>query len=143
MSYVKSFIIKWFISTVIIGVIFGFAGLNMGTILTISTILTAVAYLGDLFIMPRIGNNWATITDFFLAWAGIALLADLLTTMPIALYSFITAVLIAIAEFFYHPYLLQQMSRDQSNHQVKSMDVQTEFGEDMDVRDELERERKD
>jgi hypothetical protein len=71
-----------------------------------SLFLTAVSYLlGDLVILPRSNNTFASLTDFILSfsllWAACAVFYQ-----PYRLSGlFVTAFVIAVSEIFFHDYL--------------------------------------
>ncbi len=130
--------------TLVIALVFGlFAHFSFGKILTISTILSLVAFVGDLFIMPKIRNIWATVSDFALAWIGIAVIADLISNSPISImaYSFWAALIIAGGEYFYHRYLLNHVFKKHSDmHHFGNM--QTEFGEELELKSRINPDKK-
>lgn len=114
MTVLKGLIIKLIMTTFILTIVFTlFFGFSLGTTLFLSLFFTLIAYLGDLFIMPRIGTTLATITDFPLAFLGLAILARLIFPIESTpwLPSFLAALLITSGEFFFHPYLLRKLKK--------------------------------
>lgn len=87
-----------------------FQGISIPRILFISLLITGVSYLiGDLFILPKYGNMVATIADFGLSFVGVWALTYFLTninlTRNIGASVFLAAVLIGMAEIFFHIYM--------------------------------------
>ena len=118
MKHTRALLIKFVMITVVLLVTLGFLyGVDFGDILTISLILTIAAYLiGDMVILPQFGNTAATIADFGLAYLGTWLVGAMIIEQPIRLgvASFITALIIAIGEAFYHRYLTKTVIHDQN-----------------------------
>lgn len=107
----KGFIIKLIMTTVIVTVVYQlFFGYPLGSTLLLSLIFTVIAYIGDLVIMPRISHLLALGTDFILAFIGLALLSWLLYSRASIpwLPALIAALIITLAEIFFHHYLLGQ-----------------------------------
>jgi len=98
-----------FIMTFIMAIVaFSFFDVNpSGFVLLVALIATAGNYLvGDLYVLPAMGNVTASIGDGILG-AILAYIVSLVTTaFDASLASlFIFAVLIAVGEYFFHPYL--------------------------------------
>lgn len=150
LKYVTALLIKFVMVTLVLWVVLGaFFNISFGDILITSILLTGAAFLiGDLFILPKYGNPIATIADFGLALLGVWLLGALLFEQPISLgaAAFLSAIVIAIGEFFFHMYLQKQGTAGQSqkndknsNNQnsasaVSTYKYQTEAGSDVAVR---------
>lgn len=136
--------------TLVLWIVLGaFFNVSFGDILITSILLTGAAFLiGDLFILPKFGNPVATIADFGLALLGVWLLGALLFDPAISLgaAALLSAIVIAIGEFFFHMYLQKQGSAGQSQKNKEKSDTQnsasavstykyqTEAGSDMAVR---------
>jgi len=135
-EHVRALIVKFIMCTVFLWIILGlFYGVGFGDIVAIGVILTIVAYLlGDLFILPTFGNIAATIADFVLAFIVIWLLGAALIDVPIPLVtaSFISALVIAAGEWFFHRYMDNQVIGDKNrkNRPLKEDNVATEFAEE-------------
>lgn len=152
MKYVKAFLLKFVMVTLVLWIILGgFYDVSFGDILTTSFLLSGGAFLiGDLFILPKFGNFIATVADFGLAMLGVWLLGALLFEEGISLgtAAFLSAIAIAIGEYFYHMYLEKQgiisksqkskqssnkksSSSQSSSQNISTNKYQTELGQDM------------
>ncbi|EJR93989.1 YndM family protein [Bacillus mycoides] len=111
MKHIVALLIKYTaISAVLLMIIGIFQGISIPRILFISLLITGVAYLiGDLFILPKYGNMVATIADLGLSFVGIWALTHFLTninlTRNIGASAFFAALLIGVAEIFFHIYM--------------------------------------
>lgn len=69
MQYTKAFFVKLVLTIVMLWIVLGlFFDVSFGNILLIGTILTIVAFVGDVFILPRVGNLMAAAGDLLLAF---------------------------------------------------------------------------
>lgn len=100
-------LIKFLLTTAAAAIAFRGLGSTWGWILTLGVVATALNYfLGDLAILPSLGKVWAVLADGLLA-ALTAYVIDRLTPAfrttggSVVLF----AVLIAVAEYFFHNYL--------------------------------------
>lgn len=103
----SALLVKFLFTTVAAAIAFRSLGSTWGWILTLGVAAAALNYLlGDLAILPSLGKVWAAVADGGLA-ALTAYLIDRLTpafrTTGGSLILF--AVLIAVAEYFFHNYL--------------------------------------
>jgi hypothetical protein len=111
MKHIVALLIKYTaISAVLLMILGIFQGISIPRILFISLSITGVAYLiGDLLISPKYGNMVATIANFGLSFVGIWALTHLLTninlTRNIGASAFLAALLISVAEIFFHIYM--------------------------------------
>ncbi|MFC4022483.1 YndM family protein [Oceanobacillus longus] len=142
MKHTTPLLIKFIMTTAVLWIVLGlFFGVTFGDILATSVVLTAVAYLGDLYIMPRIGNTAATIGDFALAWVVIWLIGSTMYGEPISLgtAAFISAITIAAGEIFYHRYLKKSVFENEKDRESKIAyfpnRFQTEFSTEIDEND--------
>lgn len=125
-------------TTAVLWIVLGlFFNVSFFNILATSSVLTALSYLGDIFILPRIGNTTAAIADFVLAWVAIWLLGSTLFAGTIALgtASFISALALTAGEIFFHRYLRNQVFH-QNNSENKIayfpiQNLQTEFSSEI------------
>lgn len=108
MKHVTALIIKYIFTTAATSLIItGVLGMESGVSMWIALVLTLALYLlGDMTLLPAFGNITATVAD-----AGVALvliwLAPLyarVASIPFAS-ALAAAVLIGIAEYFFHNYL--------------------------------------
>jgi len=143
MQYIKALLIKWVMVTAILWVVLGgFFGVSFMNIFTIGLLVTGISYLvGDLLILSRAENWVATIADFVLTFAIVWLMGSMLFAPIVALgtASFMSALIVAIGEMFFHGYMVKVVLPDHSGDEHQPIDnhkgqVQTEFGEEMDPR---------
>jgi len=143
MHYVKALLLKWVMVTAILWIVLGgFFGVSFINIFTIGVLVTGISYLvGDLLILSRSENWVATIADFVLTFAIVWLVGAMLFApiVPLATASFMSALIVAIGEMFFHGYMMKAVLPDHSGDQHHPSQhhkgqVQTEFGEEMDPR---------
>ncbi|CAM5787432.1 MULTISPECIES: DUF2512 family protein [Brevibacillus] len=82
------------------------SGTSLSFALVTSVVISLISYVaGDLFILPRTNNTFASTADFGLAFA-LLWLSCALFAVPYRLSGiFLTAFAISIVEYFYHNYL--------------------------------------
>ncbi len=127
MNHVKAIIIKFLMIAAVLGLVLS-AGFDypFGDTLIISVVLTLVAYvLGDLFIFRQSGysssqtkrNIIATISDGILAFLVIWIMSGVLVpnNNDIVLASFISTLVIAVGEWFFHKYLDASVFPEKTN----------------------------
>ncbi|MFJ8063584.1 YndM family protein [Psychrobacillus sp. NPDC096426] len=143
--HIKTLLMKFVMITVVLWIILGFFyRINFTDILITSGVLTVVGVIGDMFVLPQIGNILGAIVDFFLALVVVCLLGANIFDKPIALAtaSFISALAIMMGELFLHQYMdshIFVLQKKTGNYQ--RTDLQTEFAEEMDI-DKVGNERK-
>lgn len=100
MKAVLTFAVLWIVLTAFYGVAFWHT-----TILGIALLI--ISYIGDMMIMPRIGNMAATIGDlllgFVVLWAGLHLFGYTNSLGE----AFLTGAILAVGEYFLHSWLLR------------------------------------
>ncbi|WP_449621442.1 YndM family protein [Robertmurraya sp. Marseille-Q9965] len=136
MGNLKAIAIKFIATLAILYLILGlYYGMTFGTVLLITLVLGIVAYLiGDLGVLPRTSNIVATLADFALAllvvWLMISWLTASTTAFTMAL---ITAIGVAIVEYFFHKYLVNITrhtdDRDHTNR-ARNLQYQTEASDE-------------
>ncbi|WP_138418469.1 YndM family protein [Aquibacillus sediminis] len=145
MNHFKTIGIKFLIIGTIVFSMFGiFGGASLTDMFIISLLVTAVAYVvGDLFILPRFGNLFATIADFGLAFLslwilGLLFFAPEFGIVPTALF---TAFFIACTEAVFHIYVNNQTPHDHDEIYLENrrMNAQTEFAEENPDKDYIKR----
>lgn len=149
MEYIKALIIKFIMITAVLWVVLELFGtVTFADVLITSVLLTGVSFIGDVYILPKIGNVAATIADFGLALIMIWALGSFLFEQPIALgtASLISAAIIAVGEAFFHHYMMNQVidddkPLDQTRNIHQRNNLQTEFGTDTDIKSEVEKEK--
>lgn len=144
MKHFRALLYKFILTTAILFITLGFLyGVSFGDILTISALLTIGAYLiGDLFVLPYLGNTVATMADFAIVFLGVLLLGTVYIEEPIryGVASFLSALFLAIGEIFFHRYLLREGVMEEREHRrpARRLNYQTEFAEeDVPEKDDL------
>lgn len=93
-----------------------FYGVPFTHIFMMSILLTGIGYLTDFFILPRVGNYLALLSDAAISFAIVAAYLWYLwsvnfpTTMP-TLYA---TIVISVGEWFFHKYMRRTMFLDQT-----------------------------
>lgn len=135
MKYALAFFIKFVLTTGILWVTLGMMfQISFSNLVITSLILTAVAFAGDMLILPRIGNIAAAVGDFALAYIGIWALGSLLYDNALSVdgAALIAAFLISITELLYHRYLrnyvFEHAERDENHMNLDNL--QTEASEE-------------
>lgn len=117
MNHAKALGIKWIFIAIITFSLFGiFYNVSLTSLFSISVIVTGISYIvGDLLILPRVGNVFATLLDFGLSFILFALLSSVLipTTMPIMLASLAGAFFSASIEPLFHAYMQEKVFIDE------------------------------
>ncbi|MFC3038749.1 YndM family protein [Virgibacillus xinjiangensis] len=133
-------VIKFAMITAVLWIVLGgFYDVSFGDIFATSLILTALAFLADVYLLPVIENFGATLGDFGLAFAGVWVLGNYLfeETIPLGTATLISALIIAAGEFFFHQYMenavFERGGHDRTEYRRRDDKLQTEFGEDMDT----------
>jgi hypothetical protein len=119
--------------------------------LFLTVVIVVVSFvLGDLFLVPRIGNIGATIADFGLSFIIILFGVAIFHGMSFVLFlaSFLSAFLIATGEAFFHYYVRSAMLDKRREVYVNprmidaQLNTQTEFAEENDLSEVNERNEK-
>jgi uncharacterized membrane protein YvlD (DUF360 family) len=144
MKFVFPFIIKFVITTVALWVVLGmFYDVSFGDIFLISFILSAVAYVGDIFILPNVSNFWATIGDFGLAFVGIYLLGQVIIDRNIQLAdaALFSGIVVAAFEILFHRYIRRSVIQEYETKDfsqtinIPHHKLQPEFSKELDEED--------
>lgn len=122
MEHGKALVVKGVLTLVVLYLVLGIGyGASFGSVLLLTLFLGGISYLaGDLFILPKAKNLPATFADlvltYFIVWgaAGWFMQVD----GSAALAAFISAVIIAIAEYGFHLYLASHVLP--KNNRVRS-----------------------
>ena len=112
MEHGKALAIKGVMTFVILLLILGLMfGMSLGNVLLTTVVLVIISYLvGDLFILPKTNNTVATLSDIGLAFLVIWLFSMTISSMGIGTLAggaIISAVVLAVGEYFFHDYLLR------------------------------------
>ncbi|MGO4889584.1 YndM family protein [Anaerobacillus sp. MEB173] len=149
MNHVKPFLIKLLIITAINVTVLPIAvGATLVDIIIISLIVTPIAYfVGDLFIMPRVGNAIASILDFGLTFLmlwilGLIFFAD--RNSSILLATLFTTFFITLSEPLFHAYLKNKLFNEKEDKRSTIIpNYSTEFAEDDVIELDKHRSKKD
>lgn len=143
--------IKFIFTSIILLSVFGsYYNSTILEILMISALVTGVSYLvGDLFILPRLGNIVASLADMGLAFLSIWGLSILFIDPPdrLALASFAAAVFIMLAEALFHAAYMENKVLDRGHNDMTfnmtsfQNKFQTELAEEHDLQDINKREK--
>lgn len=140
--YMKAFLMKFLMITLVLWIVLGiFYDVSITDILITSVVLSVVGYVGDIFILPLIGNVWAALADFVLAYAIIWLIGSYIYEQPVSLGSaaFISSLLLMMGEFFLHRYMQMNIfepkkaNPDERAGYYQRTNLQTEFAEEEDI----------
>ena len=141
--YMKAFLMKFVMITAVLWIVLSvFYDVSISDMLITSVVLSVVGYVGDVFLLPKIGNVWATISDFVIAYAVIYFLGSYIYEQPIALgaASLSSALLLMVGEFFLHRYMHANIfETKESIPDKKAMyyyprpNLQTEIAEEVDI----------
>lgn len=88
---------------------------TLAVILSLSLLVTFLSYfLGDVVLLPRLGNRNTVIVDFFLTYLIVWIFGGffLHSYMQIAWGSIMAATLIAFSEVFVHSYILKNLPHE-------------------------------
>ncbi|WP_144510790.1 YndM family protein [Bacillus sp. FJAT-22090] len=149
--HIKAFLMKLVITTAALWIVLGmFYHVNFTDVLITSIVVTVVGFLGDLFVLPKIGNVLAAISDFVLVMVIVWILGASIFDETIALgtASFISALVLMIGELYLHRYMESHIFEPQIKNPERKTgyyqrtDLQTEFAEEVDI-DEVTRKIKE
>lgn len=139
MKHFKAIAIKFIASLIVLYIILGLIfNMSFTNVFFISLVLAVVSYLvGDIGILPRTNNTVATLADFGLALMVIWFLSSALTyngNTYLFFISFISALGIAVFEFFFHKYLSSDSFRNEPDNILPNdtfSNFQTEVSEEI------------
>lgn len=113
MKYLNVFLIKFVACLVIFWVSLGlFFEATLAVIVSFSLVTATISFfIGDLILLPRIGNKNAVIVDFFLTYLIVWIFGSVFfhNYLQIGWGSIIAATLTAGSELFLHSYLLKHV----------------------------------
>jgi Protein of unknown function (DUF2512) len=136
MRHVRAFAIKFIVSLILLYIILG-VGYDMAfrNVFWITLVLGVVSYLiGDLLILPRSNNSMATLSDFVLAFVIIWFMGRNLTYGGnLFTPSLISAVGVALFEYFFHKYVSNRVINETGHENVQrgNLQYQTEASEEL------------
>ncbi|WP_277584891.1 YndM family protein [Psychrobacillus antarcticus] len=136
----KAFLMKFVMITAVLWVALSvFYDVSISDMLITSVVLTVVGYVGDVFLLPKIGNVWATISDFVIALVVICFLGSYIYKQPVALgaAAFSSALLLMVGEFFLHRYMhiepSQSIPDKNARYYYNRTNLQAEFAKEVDI----------
>ncbi|MBE3102676.1 MAG: DUF2512 family protein, partial [Bacilli bacterium] len=115
---IRALLIKFVMVTAVLWIVLGgYYEVSFTNILITSVLLTGFSYALDVYVLPRVGNVFATITDFVVAWVGIWLVGSFLFSdlIPLGRASLISAAIITVGEMFFHQYMEKQVFDTESS----------------------------
>ncbi|QDI91144.1 DUF2512 family protein [Salicibibacter halophilus] len=144
MKHVVALIIKFVMISFVLWFIFSlFGGVSFANIMVASVALTGISYLvGDMLVLPRLGNTLATVVDIGLVWIGLWVLGTVLFPFEgLFMLSLLAAFAIATGEAFFHLYLERNVlvDNDSSAGDPSPKNLQTEFGSDVDIKSDAKK----
>lgn len=135
MNHFKALGIKWIIVGIVTFSLFGiFNHVPIALLFSISVTVALLSYLiGDLILLPRLGNLLASLADFGLTSGLFLLLSNGLiqVSLPTTLASLAAAFFITCTEPLFHTYLEERIFPSVGN-QLPLNNLQTEFAEESD-----------
>ncbi len=105
--YAKTFLIKFVMVTLVVWLVLGmYYEVSVMNVLLTSIALTVLGYIGDIFLMPRIGNVFATFGDFILGFLVVYGMGALLyPDIPLGTAAFVISLILSIGEMWLHQYI--------------------------------------
>ncbi len=148
MKHFMPILIKFIASFLILSFFLNqFAEISFLDILLTTVILVTLSYfVVDDIVLPRTNYTFAAVFDFAFNFAAIAFMVYILTNLSggFLLPSAIAALTITVFEVFFHLYLVKSVfpdhPRKQSKREAQSMELQTEFSEELSVHEKKKRE---
>ncbi|MFC7441342.1 DUF2512 family protein [Laceyella putida] len=121
MRHLTPLLMKFLMLTVLLYLVLGlYFDLRWGDILFLSVTLTLVGYVTDLFILPKVGNYLAILSDLGISYAIIATYLTYLRFENTTI-AFYAALAIGIGEWFFHKYIRKRLF----NGEEEAMDQST------------------
>lgn len=116
MKYIPTLLVKFIIITAVLWTILGFMfEVSFANVLITSIVLTGASFIiGDLYVLPKIGNVGAAMVDFVLALGGIWMLGLFLFDEPsirLGTISLVSAVGISLGEILVHWFMAKQLTK--------------------------------
>ena len=136
MRYTIALLMKLVMIYAVLWIVLGlFFGVNFGDIILTSIILTTMAFVVDVFILPRIGNILAVIGDFAFSFISIWVIGAYFFegVFPLITASFISALIISGGELIYYRYLRNNVFTNVDNRREinQTTNLQTEASEEL------------
>lgn len=137
MEHVKAIGIKWIFTIIILlSLLAIFEAATFQQILLISFILTGVTYIvGDLMVLPALGNIVTTIIDFGLSFLSVWMLSALFIeqSATVVLIAAAAAYFFSMCEALFHAYMKERVLPKKQGIVIPfpNMQLQTEFSEEI------------
>ncbi|WP_407268618.1 YndM family protein [Radiobacillus sp. PE A8.2] len=144
MKHIKAFLLKFLVIAItLLSILAIFNHASITNIIIMSVLVTGVSYvIGDLFILPKLGNLIATIADFGLSFIAVWILGGIVFdtgVVGIVSASLIAAILISCSEALFHIYMQNRVLKTDDDIYVvrnyTTRNLQTEFAEEDDSLD--------
>jgi len=138
MQYTRAFLIKLAVTVGVLFIVLGlFFDVSFTDILIIGIVLTILAFVGDLTVLPKVGNMIAATGDLILAFLVVWVLGSNLFDADTSLLStsLLSSLFIGAGELYYHRYLRDHVFENvdfPNNNSRVHHELQTEFAEDFD-----------
>lgn len=139
MNHIKALLIKFIMCLVVVWIVLGvYYNIGFGHVLTLSIILTVASYIiGDLYLLERIENWGATISDLLLTVGFVWLYSINFIDENFSVLSAagLTALILAIGEWFYHQYVDKHILhyRRYSDIELDDGSLMTEISDEFDL----------
>ncbi|MBU5594145.1 YndM family protein [Amphibacillus sp. MSJ-3] len=133
MEHIKLLSIKFVTTFILLYLILGIGyGMSFGQTLAISLPCFATYYIGDILILERTNNFIATITDFLIHFTVIYLLINIMNFGgDVLMATFLSSLVIAIYEAFFHLYVAEDLNYDDKHFQINHYDYLTELSQEI------------
>ncbi|HWL25192.1 MAG TPA: DUF2512 family protein [Ureibacillus sp.] len=139
MQYTKAFFIKVALTVGTLAIVLGlFFNVSLVDSILTGIVLTIIAFIGDMFVLPKVGNMIAAGIDlvltFLVVWVFGSYLFDV-DSVTLLSAAVLTSLFIAAGELYYHRYLRDHVFENvdfPNNNSRVHHQLQTEFSEDFD-----------
>ena len=110
--FVKSFLIKFVMIFATVFIVLGwYYNVGLVDVLITTIALLVLGYIGDIFLLPRIGNSLATLGDLILDILVIYGIGTILyNEIPLLNAALATSLILILGELFLHPYIEKKIS---------------------------------
>src|SRR4051794_35042176 len=105
--YVKTFLMKFIMTFALMLIVLGwYYDVGLLNVLITTIAVTVLGYIGDIFLLPRIGNTLATMGDFVLAILVVYGVGTFLyDEIPVGTAAFVISIILIVGEMFLHQYI--------------------------------------
>ncbi|MFF5996609.1 YndM family protein [Lysinibacillus sp. KU-BSD001] len=134
-----AFFVKFVMTMAVLWIVLGlFFSISFRDILITSIVLTAIGFVGDVYLLPRTTNTLTAIADFGLAFFVVWIMGMYLFNETYlegtVIAAFMVSLVVVVGEAFYHNYFRNQVIKNDEKHQdyARNHNLQTEFAEEFD-----------